>query len=107
QHLWDLLQPFAGYSFNRAHAACYGLIAYQTAYLKAHYPVEYMSALLTAVRDAKDEKTKYLATVRRMGVEILAPDVNGSQSEFAPDDGSIRFGLAGIRNVGEGVVQQI
>jgi DNA polymerase-3 subunit alpha len=106
-HLWDLLQPFAGYSFNRAHAACYGLIAYQTAYLKAHYPIEYLSALLTAVRDAKDEKTKYLATARKMGVQILPPDVNRSQSEFAPDGEAIRFGLAGIRNVGEGVVQQI
>lgn len=108
--LWKLLQPFAGYSFNRAHSACYGLIAYQTAYLKAHYPVEYISALLTAVRDSKDEKTKYLASARKMGVEVLAPDVNRSQSEFAPDPEAtecVRFGLAGIRNVGEGVVDHI
>ena len=108
--LWRLLQPFAGYSFNRAHSACYGLIAYQTAYLKAHYPVEYISALLTAVRDSKDEKTKYLAVARKMGVEVLAPDVNRSQSEFAPDPEAtdrVRFGLAGIRNVGEGVVEHI
>jgi DNA polymerase-3 subunit alpha len=110
RHLWTLLQPFAGYSFNRAHSACYGLIAYQTAYLKAHHPVEYMSALLTAVRDSKDEKTKYLASARKMGVEILSPDVNLSQAGFAPDPDRgecVRFGLAGIRNVGDGVVQQI
>jgi DNA polymerase-3 subunit alpha len=110
KHLWELIQPFAGYSFNRAHATCYGLIAYQTAYLKAHHPVEYLSALLTSVRDSKDEKTKYLATARKMGVEVLPPDVNLSQSEFAPDPQApkcVRFGLAGIRNVGEGVVEHI
>ncbi|MGH2758735.1 MAG: OB-fold nucleic acid binding domain-containing protein, partial [Actinomycetota bacterium] len=110
RHLWELIQPFAGYSFNRAHSACYGLIAYQTAYLKAHYPVEYLSALLTSVRDSKDEKTKYLGTARKMGVEVLPPDVNLSQSEFAPDPARaecVRFGLAGIRNVGEGVVEQL
>ncbi len=108
--LWHLIQPFAGYSFNRAHSACYGLIAYQTAYLKAHYPVEYLSALLTSVRDSKDEKTKYLGTARKMGIEVLPPDVNLSQSEFAPDPARsecVRFGLAGIRNVGEGVVEQL
>ncbi|HYZ92618.1 MAG TPA: DNA polymerase III subunit alpha [Actinomycetota bacterium] len=108
--LWTLIQPFAGYSFNRAHSACYGLIAYQTAYLKAHYPVEYLSALLTSVRDSKDEKTKYLASARKMGVEVLPPDVNLSQSEFAPDPERaecVRFGLAGVRNVGEGVVDHI
>jgi DNA polymerase-3 subunit alpha len=108
--LWHLIQPFAGYSFNRAHSACYGLIAYQTAYLKAHYPVEYLSALLTSVRDSKDEKTKYLGTARKMGVEVLPPDVNLSQSEFAPDperSECVRFGLAGIRNVGEGVVEHL
>ncbi|HVE93009.1 MAG TPA: DNA polymerase III subunit alpha, partial [Actinomycetota bacterium] len=110
KHLWHLIQPFAGYSFNRAHAACYGIVAYQTAYLKAHYPVEYLSALLTSCQDSKDEKTKYLAVARKMGVVVLPPDVNLSQSEFSPDPsraGAVRFGLAGIRNVGEGVVEQI
>ena len=109
-HLWHLIQPFAGYSFNRAHAACYALIAYQTAYLKAHFPIEYMSAVLTACQDSKDEKTKYLAAARKMGVAVLPPDVNLSRSGFAPDPTSpdqVRFGLAGIRNVGEGVVRQI
>jgi DNA polymerase III subunit alpha len=110
RELWSLLLPFAGYSFNRAHSACYGVIAYQTAYLKAHYPVEYMSALLTSVKDSKDEKTKYLATARKMGLEVRPPDVNRSQLEFAPDPddpSSVRFGLAGIRNVGDGVVEHV
>jgi DNA polymerase III subunit alpha len=110
RHLWDLIQPFAGYSFNRAHAACYGLVAYQTAYLKAHHPIEYMSALLTSVRDSKDDKTKYLAAARKMGVQVLAPDVNRSEAEFAPDpteQEAIRFGLTGVRNVGEGAVEHI
>ncbi len=110
RYLWELIQPFAGYSFNRAHSACYGLIAYQTAYLKAHHPVEYLSALLTSCSDSKDEKTKYLASARKMGVEVLPPDVNLSQLGFAPDPqrpDCVRFGLAGIRNVGEGVVQHI
>jgi DNA polymerase III subunit alpha len=109
-YLWELIQPFAGYSFNRAHSACYGLIAYQTAYLKAHHPVEYLSALLTSCSDSKDEKTKYLASGRKMGVEVLPPDVNLSQLGFAPDPqrpDCVRFGLAGIRNVGEGVVHHI
>ncbi len=108
--LWDLIQPFAGYSFNRAHAACYGVVAYQTAWLKAHHPVEYMSALLTSVRDSKDDKTKYLAAARKMGVRVLAPDVNRSEALFAPDPSepdAVRFGLAGIRNVGEGVVEHV
>jgi DNA polymerase-3 subunit alpha len=110
RYLWELIQPFAGYSFNRAHSACYGLIAYQTAYLKAHHPVEYISALLTSSSDSKDEKTKYLASARKMGVEVLPPDVNLAQLGFAPDPhrpDCVRFGLAGIRNVGEGVVQHI
>lgn len=110
RHLWELIQPFAGYSFNRAHAACYGLIAYQTAYLKAHYPVAYLSALLTKASDTKDEKTKYLASARKTGVEVLPPDANLSQLGFAPDptrSDCVRFGLAGIRNVGEGVVEHI
>jgi DNA polymerase-3 subunit alpha len=108
--LWELLLPFAGYSFNRAHSACYGVIAFQTAYLKAHHPVEYLSALLTTVGDNKDDKTKYLGVARKMGIEVLPPDVKRSEALFAPDPerpDCVRFGLAGIRNVGEGVVDQI
>jgi DNA polymerase-3 subunit alpha len=106
--LWRLIQPFAGYSFNRAHAAGYGLVAWQTAYLKAHHPVEYMAALLTSVKDDKDARPKYLGSCRRMGITVLPPDVNESDSDFTPADGkSIRYGLSAVRNVGEQVVEAI
>jgi DNA polymerase III subunit alpha len=106
--LWRLIQPFAGYSFNRAHAAGYGLVAWQTAYLKAHHPIEYMAALLTSVKDDKDARPKYLGSCRRMGITVLPPDVNESDSDFTPADGkAIRYGLSAVRNVGEQVVEAI
>jgi DNA polymerase-3 subunit alpha len=105
--LWALIQPFADYSFNRAHSASYAYIAYQTAWLKAHYPVEYMAALLTSVKDRKDDKPKYLHMARRMGIPVLLPDVNSSDVDFTPIDDSVRFGLSAIRHVGEGVVEKI
>jgi DNA polymerase III subunit alpha len=108
QELWRLIQPFAGYSFNRAHAAGYGLVAWQTAYLKAHHPVEYMAALLTSVKDDKDARPKYLGSCRRMAITVLPPDVNESDSDFTPADGkAIRYGLSAVRNVGEQVVEAI
>jgi DNA polymerase-3 subunit alpha len=87
QTLWRLIQPFAGYSFNRAHAAGYGLVAWQTAYLKAHHPVEYMAALLTSVKDDKDARPKYLGSCRRMGITVLPPDVTASDRVFTPAAG--------------------
>ncbi|HEX2156749.1 MAG TPA: DNA polymerase III subunit alpha, partial [Actinomycetes bacterium] len=93
QTLWRLIQPFAGYSFNRAHAAGYGLVAWQTAYLKAHHPVEYMAALLTSVKDDKDARPKYLGSCRRMAITVLPPDVNESDSDFTPAPG----GSGGVR----------
>jgi DNA polymerase-3 subunit alpha len=107
RRLWDLIQPFADYSFNRAHSASYAYVAYQTAWLKAHYPVEYMAALLTSVKDRKDDKPKYLGMARKMGIPVLLPDVNSSHKDFTPMEDSIRFGLAAIRHVGEGVVEKI
>ncbi len=107
RRLWNLIQPFADYSFNRAHSASYAYVAYQTAWLKAHYPVEYMAALLTSVKDRKDDKPKYLGMARKMGIPVLLPDVNTSDKDFTPIDDSIRFGLAAIRHVGEGVVEKI
>src|SRR5439155_10921003 len=107
QEVFDLIVPFADYGFPAAHACAYAYIAYQTAYLKAHHPVEYVSALLTSVRDDKDKKPFYLNAARLMGLRVLPPDVNESQTYFTPTDGDIRYGLAAVRNVGEGVVQQI
>ncbi|MDQ4143887.1 MAG: DNA polymerase III subunit alpha [Actinomycetota bacterium] len=105
--LWSLIQPFADYSFNRAHSASYAYIAYQTAWLKAHHPVEYMAALLTSVKDRKDDKPKYLHMARKMSIPVLLPDVNTSEMDFTPVKDSIRFGLSAIRHVGEGVVEKI
>jgi DNA polymerase-3 subunit alpha len=107
QHLWGLIERFADYSFNRAHAACYAYIAYQTAWLKAHHPVEYVAALLTSVKDRKDDKPKYLHMARKMGIPVLIPDVNLSDADFTPVDGEVRFGLSAVRGVGESVVEKI
>jgi DNA polymerase III subunit alpha len=107
ERLWKLIQPFADYSFNRAHSACYAYVAYQTAWLKAHYPVEYMAALLTSVKDRKDDKPKYLHMARKMSIPVLIPDVNVSEVDFTPAEDSIRFGLSAVRHVGEGVVAKV
>jgi len=105
--LWELIRPFAGYSFNRAHANGYGLIAYQTAWLKARYPVEYMAALLTSVKDRADRMPYYLAECKALGIKVLPPNVNESLMDFTPRGGEILFGLSAIRNVGEGVAERI
>ncbi|NCZ56870.1 MAG: DNA polymerase III subunit alpha [Actinobacteria bacterium] len=107
KRLWDVLIPFSDYAFNRAHSAGYGVVSYWTAYLKANYPTEYMAALLTSVRDDKDKSALYLSECRRMGIQVLPPDVNESDAEYTPRGNDIRFGLAAIRNVGEGVVASI
>src|SRR5919197_2882960 len=105
--LWDILVPFADYAFNKAHTAGYGLVAYWTAYLKANYPAEYMAAVLTSVGDDKDKMALYLSECRRMGINVLPPDVNDSAGPFTPVGRDIRFGLAAIRNVGANVVSSI
>ncbi len=105
--LWGILGPFAQYAFNRSHSACYGVISYWTAYLKANYPVEFMAALLTSKKDNKDKLALYLGEARRMGITVLVPDVNESLSDFAAAGGEIRFGLSAIRNVGTNVVDGI
>jgi DNA polymerase-3 subunit alpha len=107
QAVWDVLVPFAGYAFNKAHSAAYGLVSYWTAYLKAHYPAEYMAGLLTSVGDDKDKMAMYLAECRRMGIQVLPPDVNQSAGPFTPVGKDIRFGLAAVRNVGHNVVEAI
>ena len=107
QAVWDVLVPFAGYAFNKAHSAAYGLVSYWTAYLKANYPAEYMAAVLTSVGDDKDKSALYLSEARRMGVKVLPPDVNASIATFAAVGADVRFGLAAIRNVGANVVEAI
>jgi DNA polymerase-3 subunit alpha len=105
--LWDTLMPFADYAFNKAHSAGYGVLSYWTAYLKANHPAEYMAALLTSVGDSKDKLGLYLSECRRMGIKVLAPDVNESSVDFTAVGGDIRFGLGAIRNVGFAVVDLI
>jgi DNA polymerase-3 subunit alpha len=107
QALWDILLPFSDYAFNKAHSAAYGLVSYWTAYLKAHYPAEYMAALLTSVGDSKDKMAVYLNECRRMGIKVLPPDVGQSIRYFAAVGEDIRFGLGAVRNVGANVVDGI
>lgn len=106
--LFDTMSEFAAYCFNRSHSAAYAMVAYQTAYLKAHYPVEYLSALLSSVRNDLEKIQYYILTARKMGLKVLPPDVTKSGLEFTPDGKEgIRFGLASIKNVGVGAVECI
>ena len=105
--LFEQIEKFAAYCFNRSHSAAYAFVAYQTAYLKAHYPVEYMSALLSSVKNDQDKTQIYIAECQKMGIKVLAPDINKSSADFTPDGGDIRFGLASIKNCGEAVVELI
>jgi DNA polymerase-3 subunit alpha len=105
--LWNTLVPFSDYAFNKAHSAAYGVISYWTAYLKANFPAEYMAALLTSVKGDKDKSAIYLNECRRMGISVLPPDVNESESTFTPVGRDIRFGLSAVRNVGGNVVDAI
>ncbi|MCG8915727.1 DNA polymerase III subunit alpha [Actinokineospora sp. PR83] len=105
--LWDTILPFAGYAFNKSHAAGYALVGFWTAYLKANYQPEYMAALLTSVSDNKDKSAVYLAECRALGIKVLPPDVNESSLRFAAVGADIRFGLGAVRNVGANVVESI
>jgi DNA polymerase-3 subunit alpha len=105
--LWDILVPFSDYAFNKSHSAAYGVIAYFTAYLKAHYPAEFIAALLTSVGDDRDKLGGYLVEARRMGVTVLPPDINESDLYFTAVGDDVRFGLGSIKNVGESVVSHV
>ena len=113
EDIFQLIEPFAGYGFNKAHAACYGMIAYQTAYLKANYPVEYMTAVLTAesranTGDVRNDKIAMIVSeCKRMDISILRPDVNKSDVEFGVEGKHIRFGLSAIKNVGAAAIESI
>lgn len=105
--LFDLMEQFAGYGFNKSHSAAYALVAYQTAYLKTHYPVEFMAALLTAEIGNQEKLTHYLNQCRDMGIGILPPDVNSSDRTFTPAGDNIRFGLTAIKNAGEAAIESV
>ena len=107
ERLFELVEQFAGYGFNKSHSAAYALIAYQTAYLKTHYSVEFMAALLTAQIGDQDKLIFYLSECRELGIGILPPDVNSSDRTFTPADKSIRFGLTAIKNVGDLAIQSV
>ncbi len=108
EEVWQLLLPFAGYAFNKAHAVCYAILAYQTAWLKANHPVEYMAALLSVYLDKEDRVTACVEECRRQRITVLSPDVNCSAKDFSIEDGkSIRFGLLAIKGVGAGIVEGI
>jgi DNA polymerase III subunit alpha len=104
---WDMIEKFAEYGFNKSHTVAYGVVSYQTAYLKAHHPTEYMAALLTSVKNHKDNKPLYLNECRRLGIPVLPPDVNESEADFTPRGDEILFGLSAVRGVGEGIVDLI
>ena len=107
EKIFGLMEQFAGYGFNKSHAAAYAILAYQTAYLKANYPVEFMAALLTSEMSDTDKIVKYIDECRAMGIDVLPPDVNESSSEFTVVGGKIRFGLVAVKNVGETAIQSI
>ncbi|HEX8121071.1 MAG TPA: DNA polymerase III subunit alpha [Solirubrobacteraceae bacterium] len=107
EHLWNTNERSADYSFNKSHAACYALIAYRTAWLKANYPAEYMAALISSVMDTKDKVPFFVAKAEEMGIEILPPDVNLSDHEFVVVEGNIRFGLDAVKGVGYAAVEAI
>jgi DNA polymerase-3 subunit alpha len=105
--LFDLMEQFAGYGFNKSHSAAYAVLAYRTGYLKAHYPRHFMAAILTSERGSQEKIVKYINECREMSIPILAPDVNRSDVYFTPEESGIRFGLTAIKNVGDGAIGSI
>ncbi len=107
KEIWELFPPFAKYGFNRSHAACYALIAYQTAYLKAHYPIEFTTSLFNADSGDTERASFLISEAKKMKINVLAPDINQSFVNFTPENNNIRFGLLAIKNVGENVVNAV
>jgi DNA polymerase-3 subunit alpha len=107
EKIFDLMAQFAGYGFNKSHSAAYALLAYQTAYLKTHFPVEFMAALLTSVTGSTDDVVKYINECREMGIAVEPPDINVSDANFTPHGSAIRFGLAAVKNVGHNAIESI
>ena len=107
QSLYDEIVAFANYAFNKAHAVCYAVVAYQTAYLKCHYPRQYMAALMTSVLDSATKISGYIAECKDMGIPVLPPDINHSEDHFTVEGDSIRFGLGAVKNVGRGLIRSM
>jgi DNA polymerase-3 subunit alpha len=107
QALFTLIEKFAGYGFNKSHSAAYALIAYQTAYLKAHYPLEFLAALLNSEINQTTSLAKHIMEAREQGLALLPPDINLSRRDFSVEDGRVRYGLAGVKNVGSGAIQEV
>jgi DNA polymerase-3 subunit alpha len=105
--IFDLMEHFAGYGFNKSHSCAYALVAYQTAYLKAHYPQHFMAALLTTEMESTDDIVKYIGECREMGIAVLPPDVNQSRLEFSVENDKVRFGLAAVKNVGDAAIVSV
>ena len=107
QSIYDEIVDFANYAFNKAHAVCYAVVAYQTAYLKCHYPRQYMAALMTSVLDSADKIAGYIAECREMNIKTLPPDINHSEDHFVVEPEGIRFGLGAVKNVGHGLIRSV
>ena len=107
EEIFNQMVSFAEYAFNKSHAAAYAVLAYETGYLKVHYPAEFMAALMTSVTGDANSISKYMRNCQEMGIQVLPPDVNESDKKFSVTDGKIRFGLSGVKNVGDGVIDAI
>lgn len=107
EHIFDEMTAFASYAFNKSHAAAYALVAVQTAWLKLHWPVQFMAALMNSLSGNSDKVGYYIQTCRKRGIRVLPPDVNKSQEKFSVENGAIRFGFAGVKNLGHGAIQAI
>ena len=107
QSIYDEIVAFANYAFNKAHAVCYAVVSYQTAYLKCHYPKQYMAALMTSLLDSTDKVSGYIAACKEMGIPVLPPDINRSEDHFTVEGDAIRFGLGAVKNVGHGLIRGV
>lgn len=105
QSIYDEIVAFANYAFNKAHAVCYAVVSYQTAYLKCHYPRQYMAALMTSVLDSAEKIAGYIAECKEIGIETLPPDINHSEDHFSVEGDCIRFGLGAVKSVGHGLIR--
>ena len=107
QSIYDEIVAFANYAFNKAHAVCYAVVSYQTAYLKCHYPRQYMAALMTSLLDSTEKVSGYIAACKEMGIPVLPPDINRSEDHFTVEGDAIRFGLGAVKNVGHGLIRSV